>query len=1025
MNAMRFACGCLLISMWTQHCSFGAETPSSAVVFQEYGFSAADSVAPSHDQLVRLFPKARLVAADALSAALSTAETKLLVLPYGSAFPEVCWTAIFEYLERGGNLVVLGGRPFTRAAYRDTGGWHLRDYSVRFSQQLLIDQYQETPGSNGLRFEANADLPIETPAFDWTRAFSPVIRLSSSATSPRGGSGGYLDARLDALAWGVKDSRRISAPAIEIDHLRSEFAGGRWIFVNAELNSEFFAGAGKWISALTSQASVGSEEFIVRPVLPLYLVGEPVEVSLDWLGATTQNAKMTATVMLKQEGGSETAVVKHVEIPAHDPLLFPAPKSDGFYVIRAELKEGNRLRAVYHSGFWIRDHAYLRSGARMSVNRDYFEVAGRPLFVVGTTYMASDVQRLYFDHPNVYVWDQDMAQIHAAGLNMLRAGWWTGWEKLCDEEGVPYERTLRTMEAYLMTARKYGLPVQFNIFAFLPEVLGGKNPYLDPVAVRRQQTLVGALAKRFGDVPFLGWDLINEPSFSTAVWKNRPNGDAIELAKWNEWISHRYPDRVALAHAWSLPSLSNHESIALPTEAEFDPLGMNSGHNSLKLYDFNVFSQETFAGWVHAMQTVIRGVGSNQLVTVGQDEGGSIDRMSPAFFAPSVDFTVIHSWWQDDAILWDSLTAKQPGLPLLVQETGVQRQSTLDEISRRTPQTEGALVERKIAMSLIGGSGAIQWLWNTNDYMVERNEAPIGALRGDRTEKPEAKVLRDFAAFSQQAGDALREPHLPTVAIVTSQAAQYSAVGGLQVRAQQNAVRAAAYLDHVPVYMVAENHIAELGTPRLVILPSPQALAQASWDQLLKYVHNGGNLLLTGSAERDEHGHPTNRLAELKIEGHAEPLTFHAAGIRLEDHTLPVSFGQEAQTWLEILKFENGDDFKIIPYGTGSLFVSAYPVELAESEATAADVYQFVFNALDIKAPFQTTSALPAGVLVYPTELRDSVLYVIVSEDAHDIDLDLRDKVTGGAIKFRLPAQHAALVLLRKSDGNIQAKYGF
>ena len=28
--------------------------------------------------------------------------------------------------------------------------------------------------------------------------------------------------------------------------------------------------------------------------------------------------------------------------------------------------------------------------------------------------MASDVQRLYFEHPNVYVWNQDLAQIHDA-----------------------------------------------------------------------------------------------------------------------------------------------------------------------------------------------------------------------------------------------------------------------------------------------------------------------------------------------------------------------------------------------------------------------------------------------------------------------------------------------------------------------------------------------------------------------------------------------------------------------------------
>ena len=49
--------------------------------------------------------------------------------------------------------------------------------------------------------------------------------------------------------------------------------------------------------------------------------------------------------------------------------------------------------------------------------------------------MSSDVQRLYFDHPNVYVWDRDLSQIHDAGLNMIRTGWWTGWDKFCDENG--------------------------------------------------------------------------------------------------------------------------------------------------------------------------------------------------------------------------------------------------------------------------------------------------------------------------------------------------------------------------------------------------------------------------------------------------------------------------------------------------------------------------------------------------------------------------------------------------------------
>ena len=159
-------------------------------------------------------------------------------------------------------------------------------------------------------------------------------------------------------------------------------------------------------------------------------------------------------------------------LPLTQALDFAPPTAKGLYLVAGQLLVNGEIRRTYHSAFWIRDLDYLRSGPKLGVNENYFELDGKPLAVVGTTYMSSEVQRLYFDHPNVYVWDRDLRQIHDAGLNMIRTGWWTGWDKFADENGQPYERTLRTMEAYLMTARKYGLPVQFNFFAFLPEVLG-------------------------------------------------------------------------------------------------------------------------------------------------------------------------------------------------------------------------------------------------------------------------------------------------------------------------------------------------------------------------------------------------------------------------------------------------------------------------------------------------------------------------------------------------------------------------
>src|SRR5215471_13851537 len=599
----------------------GAESLSGSVVFSEAGFSAVDSAAPSPEQIQKMLPGAQLASTQQLADLLKATSTRLLVLPYGSAFPEVAWPDIYRFLRRGGNLLVMGGRPFTRSAYRDNAGWKLRHYSVRFTRPLMIDQYQATPGSEGLESQTNPDVTVQLPRFAWKRAFSPVIRLSAADLYPRGGSAGSIDARLDALAWGMKDGRKLAAPVIQVDHLRNGFDGGRWIFLNAELTPEFYDSAqtAELVRALAESAMQSSQEFTVRPVWPLYLSGEPVELEVLWHLTQQPAQPLTVKISTFPQSQPSSRSVTTKSLPSSQPLVLAAPKTRGLWVIEAKLMEGERVRATYQSGFWIRDEAYLTSGPRLTVNQDFFELDGHPLAVVGTTYMSSEVQRLYFEHPNVYVWDRDLAQIHEAGLNMIRTGWWTGWEKFCDENGRPYERTLRTLEAYLMTARKNGLPVQFNLFAFLPEVLGGINPYLDPEAVRRQQTLVASVAERFHRVPFLAWDLINEPSISRHPWTMRPNGDSVEIEKWNQWLARHYPDRAALAEAWNVPYGATEGILSLPAEIEFLPRGMYAGRNSLKLYDYFLFAQESFAGWVGQMRDAIRAAGSSQMITVGED----------------------------------------------------------------------------------------------------------------------------------------------------------------------------------------------------------------------------------------------------------------------------------------------------------------------------------------------------------------------------------------------------------------------
>src|SRR3954462_12775493 len=91
--------GVLLISVFSSVVVFSAD--NRIVVFHESGFPAADSAA-APDSLLQALPGARFASADDLKSRLNFAT--LLVLPYGSGFPEPAWAEIQGFLQRGGNL---------------------------------------------------------------------------------------------------------------------------------------------------------------------------------------------------------------------------------------------------------------------------------------------------------------------------------------------------------------------------------------------------------------------------------------------------------------------------------------------------------------------------------------------------------------------------------------------------------------------------------------------------------------------------------------------------------------------------------------------------------------------------------------------------------------------------------------------------------------------------------------------------------------------------------------------------------
>ena len=246
---------------------------AKTVVFLQPGFPAADSAAPGEAGLRGAFGNASFADAAGLGDALSRAETDLLVMPYGSAWPEADWDSILRYLDRGGNLIVLGGKPFTRAAYQDASGWHLRTASVAQSLELFIHDYQEMPGSGSdVKFASNPNVFPQLPEFSWKRAFSPVLRLSVVDGDTTGGHTGYEDMDLTTLALGEREGHKLAAPVVELDHNTNRFVGGRWILVACEPSADFFGNA-QLLGMLGEIALRKNDRFAFRPAVAAVFAG--------------------------------------------------------------------------------------------------------------------------------------------------------------------------------------------------------------------------------------------------------------------------------------------------------------------------------------------------------------------------------------------------------------------------------------------------------------------------------------------------------------------------------------------------------------------------------------------------------------------------------------------------------------------------------------------------------------------------------------------------------------------------------
>jgi hypothetical protein len=695
-------------------------------------------------------------------------------------------------------------------------------------------------------------------------------------------------------------------------------------------------------------------------------------------------------------------------------IQLPTQTEPGFYHVTVHYKHA--LLLTQETGFWVWDSALVERtrNQRLTAGRDYFYQQGEPFLIFGTTYMDSSVQRKYLALPNPARWERDFAEMRQAGINLIRTGIWTAWRDVMPTVGVMDEATLRAFDAFVLTACKHNIQVIFTFFAFYPPLFEGKNPWLDPRSIEGQQDFVTIFARRYAGVPLVWWDLINEPSFGDPkkIFSKRPipHYDSFELKAFQNWLAERYTLSELQVRWRQTPSdFATWDDITLPNEADYSThLQDTSTRQMLKVMDYTAFSQDMFRNWAAQMYAAMRTAGSETLIGVGQDEAGA--RPSPQFYAPVVDYTTTHPWWNNDDLLWDMLLDKTLETPNLLQEIGVMLVRDVDMRPWRSEQENANLLERKLITGIIArGAGLIQWLWHINAGMTSENENSIGLVRPDGSAKPELAVMLGIGKLAQELEKRMVEPVTPPDIWVVIPYMQWFLRPELSIEATRRAIRVLGYDLGITPQMIGEHQLTTLAEarhhPRTIIVPGTQTFPTSAWQALHTFAEQGTTVLISGAFSHDQH----KQTAQITMPAHTEETPQETAPVsryeRLEvlpGESYQLTYGQDKIGYVR----KAHQTVQIIPVGAGKIIWSGLPVELAENPQAVRRVYQLSLehsaNMLQDESP----------LLVIRRPVKNGSLVLLVSESSAECTVTLKE---GTAIKV-LPNRAGAVII--EHDGS-------
>lgn len=945
------------------------------LIFWENDFPFADTVKMSSTkEIIDALPpmeSVRSVGVEELKTRLNRESADMLINPFGSAFPKEAWPEILEFLHAGGNLLNLGGALFSVPVVNDEGNWIQEPCQDTYYRELGISAIYPIDISTIEHFDTLPEEPIISGLVDHLRcerAYEIQFDLTNGAITPAKTS--VRERTLHPLLYAIDTHAemspgRVATPVVAIDHTSGPFAGGRWVLANLTPKTPLRR---EILSRLSGFTALGITEFHVRPSFAYYNPDErpTLIVHANFFGNVNPESKPPSIVVtIKKEKNiisSETIEIDEFHSPYYREIRLAYPLGPGLYTIEAVLTTGDKDLT------------------------DKFSPHSISGFWCYDDILAAHTQALLHGKHSFMRGDKPSLMI---GTTYTAPD--AGDQLFFDPNPAIWERDFSLMYAAGVNLIHTGFCGNLRHAMLVPGVPS-------EVVLRAVTTLMLTAAKYDMTVLFSlfafkpeAWDgedgytdpnsLIAQKEFVAAITRR--------LNKFNNilWCAIDEP---------LLPVRNNDEMS--------DP-------------------QELFRTWVDEIAKVIRQNGNHhQLVTVGQADGRWAERPNPCCYEDAIDFASVHTSWKNDDALCTTLSGTLPNKPTVILETGHLPGDDIETTESSTEEISRNLLERKLVTAIASGaSGAVEWMHSTNSHTTVYEPIPVGMMRSDRTPKSEFEIIPTMREFQRKLRTSHIEPQPEDICIVIPQAGILSHPE-ITSMVTSNSIRTMQSHCGIPVRVLGEDSLKHLGTPRMIILPSPGLIGREAWKASIKAAESGCTLLVTGPVDDVYKENTADRLSKLGIQVQVKEIA-EIEKLIIFGAQYELNFGRNAPFLRKAVVAGTLGQIKNQPIGDGKIIYTGLPFEAALNSEPMIALYEYAVIQAAVKPPSTIEPADP-GIALRSRFFKKAILYTMISELDVDKEFTLGNSLTAHTYIVNIPARRSVMLLTNRDTGSIIAQYG-